>query len=372
MNGFGPVEPRAERAGVPRRLGARAPSRSRCADGACPAAGTSTVALRPREPAAGRLSVDELLRDLVRRRWSKMLTERGLVAADEIAAGHALHPPKPVKRALSRRRRRADACSAAGRPSANRQRRRASRSATRCAPRTSIRTTHTRLPRYVRGQVGIIERVHRLPRVSRQQRARRRRESAMALHRAVRRPRTVGRRRRPDGARLGRRLRALSGAGLMQHRSASRARCRRSPCPASRATTTARCSASRGRRRPSRWRWRCTSAACSPGRNGRRRSAPRSSARRRRRSRHRRDLLLALARDAGDAGRRQGRGRRTRRCTATATPGITLPIARRTASRSSRAEDFLIVIAGLSRAMTRSYAHQSLAHHVAGEQGGTE
>ena len=31
----------------------------------------------------------------------------------------------------------------------------------------------------------------------------------------------------------------------------------------------ARCFASHGRRRPSRWRSRCTSAACSPGRNGR-------------------------------------------------------------------------------------------------------
>ena len=51
--------------------------------------------------------------------------------------------------------------------------------------------------------------------------------------------------------------------------------------PRCRATRTARCSASHGRRRPSRWRWRSTSAACSPGRNGRRRSARRSSGRRR-------------------------------------------------------------------------------------------
>ena len=32
--------------------------------------------------------------------------------------------------------------------------------------RTSIRATHTRLPRYVRGHVGMVERDPRLPRVS--------------------------------------------------------------------------------------------------------------------------------------------------------------------------------------------------------------
>ena len=56
----------------------------------------------------------------------------------------------------------------------------------------------------------------------------------------------------------------------------------------------------------SRWRWRCTSAACSPGRMGgdaRRRDQARAG---RGRPRHRRDLLPALARDAGAADRRKG------------------------------------------------------------------
>ena len=50
-------------------------------------------------------------------------------------------------------------CIAAGRPSARPTRKPRSSPATACAPRTSIRLTHTRLPRYVRGHVGTIERV---------------------------------------------------------------------------------------------------------------------------------------------------------------------------------------------------------------------
>ena len=80
-----------------------------------------------------------------------------------------------------------------------------------------------------------------------------RREPAMALHGALRRPRVVGRRRRPDREGLDRRVRAVSGAGVTMGidpqppRDARRdARAR-----AFRATPKARCSASRGRRRPS-------------------------------------------------------------------------------------------------------------------------
>ena len=54
-----------------------------------------------------------------------------------------------------------------------------------------------------------------------------------------------------------------------------------------------------------------------------------------RRSRHRRDLLPALARDAGTTDRGEGRHDHRRPSTATATPGTTPPTARRTASRSN-------------------------------------
>ena len=53
--------------------------------------------------------------------------------------------------------------------------------------------THTRLPRYVRGHVGIVEMLHGVH-VFPDTNALGRRESAMALHRDLRRPRTVGRR----------------------------------------------------------------------------------------------------------------------------------------------------------------------------------
>ena len=57
--------------------------------------------------------------------------------------------------------------------------------------------THTRLPRYVRGHVGVVERVHRLPRVSGFGNAiGARRKSAVALHGAFRRAANCG---APDG-----------------------------------------------------------------------------------------------------------------------------------------------------------------------------
>ena len=142
-----------------------------------------------------------------------MLTERELVADDEIVVGHSLHPPQPGKRVLSPD----DVLKVLHRGGPT-ERETGTKPAFKAGDRVRAKNinplTHTRLPRYVRGHVGTIERVHRLPRFSRQQCARRRRKSAMALHRALRRPRIVGRRRRPDGDGLGRRLGAVSGAGI--------------------------------------------------------------------------------------------------------------------------------------------------------------
>lgn len=89
----------------------------------------------------------------------KLMAERGLVAPDEIAAGHALHPAKPVKRTLSSD----DVANVLyrGGPTG----REASASA-RFSPGDRVRAknmhplTHTRLPRYVRGHVGIVALVH--------------------------------------------------------------------------------------------------------------------------------------------------------------------------------------------------------------------
>ena len=87
-----------------------------------------------------------------------MLTERDLVSDDEIVIGHSLHPPKPVPRILS--------------PSAVAQvlhrggpTKRESNTLARFNAGDRVRTkninppTHTRLPRYVRGRLGTIERV---------------------------------------------------------------------------------------------------------------------------------------------------------------------------------------------------------------------
>ena len=92
-------------------------------------------------------------------RLERMLVQHGLVDADEIAAGHALRPGKSLKRgtfavadvepALRR--------GAFGRPAP---------AAARFKPGDRVRAknihpaSHTRLPRYVRGHAGVVERLH--------------------------------------------------------------------------------------------------------------------------------------------------------------------------------------------------------------------
>ena len=88
----------------------------------------------------------------------ELMAERGLVAADEIAAGHSLHPPKPVKRTLSP----GDVAQVLYRGGPTE---RETNSAAIFKPGDKVRMkninplTHTRLPRYVRGHFGVIERV---------------------------------------------------------------------------------------------------------------------------------------------------------------------------------------------------------------------
>ena len=89
----------------------------------------------------------------------KLTVSTGLVTADELQHGEALQPPKPVKAVLK-----AEQVTEAllkGWPAD-----RPETSAARFAVGDRVRTKnmhpagHTRLPRYVRGRCGIIERVH--------------------------------------------------------------------------------------------------------------------------------------------------------------------------------------------------------------------
>lgn len=88
----------------------------------------------------------------------KLLAERGLVTADELAAGHALRPAAPVMRVLK-----ADQVAAAlskGSPTE-----RPVAAPARFAVGQRVRTQadpaphHTRLPGYFRGKTGLVERV---------------------------------------------------------------------------------------------------------------------------------------------------------------------------------------------------------------------
>jgi nitrile hydratase beta subunit len=87
-----------------------------------------------------------------------MLKERDLVSDDEIVVGHALHPPKPVKRTLS-----SDDVLKVLHRGGPTERETNTQAAFKAGDRVRARNinpvTHTRLPRYVRGRVGTVERV---------------------------------------------------------------------------------------------------------------------------------------------------------------------------------------------------------------------
>jgi nitrile hydratase len=97
------------------------------------------------------------------RKWylglEQMLLERGLVDADEIAAGHALRPGKPLRRGKFD-------VAAVDRVMTRGSFSRPAPAAARFKPGDRVRAKnihpvgHTRLPRYVRGHVGVVERLH--------------------------------------------------------------------------------------------------------------------------------------------------------------------------------------------------------------------
>jgi nitrile hydratase beta subunit len=88
----------------------------------------------------------------------KLMAQRGLVSPEEIAAGHAIGAPKPVARTLSA----GDVAKVLYRGGPTE---RETNTAARFAAGDRVRAknmhpvTHTRLPRYVRGHVGVIETV---------------------------------------------------------------------------------------------------------------------------------------------------------------------------------------------------------------------
>jgi nitrile hydratase beta subunit len=90
-------------------------------------------------------------------RLENLVVARGLAGADEIEAGHALRPGKPLKRKLAA----ADVPNTLTRGSYSRP----AAAPARFAPGDRVRTknihppTHTRLPRYARDKTGVIEAV---------------------------------------------------------------------------------------------------------------------------------------------------------------------------------------------------------------------
>jgi nitrile hydratase subunit beta len=88
----------------------------------------------------------------------RLMLERDLIAPDEIAAGKPLHPAKPVAKTLTPE----DVAAVLHRGGPTE---REATTPARFAPGDRVRAkiidppTHTRLPRYVRGHVGVVERV---------------------------------------------------------------------------------------------------------------------------------------------------------------------------------------------------------------------
>ena len=88
-----------------------------------------------------------------------MIKERGLVSDDEIAAGHSLRPAETGQACAVTSRRRQDAPPRWSDRTRNEYESRIQTPATAFAPKNINPLTHTRLPAYVRGHVGTIERV---------------------------------------------------------------------------------------------------------------------------------------------------------------------------------------------------------------------
>jgi nitrile hydratase len=89
----------------------------------------------------------------------QMLLDRGLIDQDEIEAGHALRPGKPLKRGpfTMKELARVMTRGSFARPTNTAAR---FKIGDRVRMKNIHPPTHTRLPRYVRGHVGVVERIH--------------------------------------------------------------------------------------------------------------------------------------------------------------------------------------------------------------------
>lgn len=155
--GFGPVEPEADEPPFHGDWEARALAVTL----ACGALGfwNLDISRHSRERIPPPVYLTSSYYEIWIRALETLLRENGLVGEDELAAGHALHPPKPVKGILKAEN--VDAVLAKGGPV---DRPTDSKPAFKIGDRIRARnlhpTGHTRLPRYVRGHSGIIDAVH--------------------------------------------------------------------------------------------------------------------------------------------------------------------------------------------------------------------
>ena len=152
MHGFGPVQPEPNE-----------PTFHSEWEGRCLALNRAMHFTRLWNIDQGRAAIENLPPQLYLRlsyyeRWAlrlqNLLTEHGLVDVDEIAAGHALRAGKPLARKLLP----ADVSRLTGGAYG-----REAKTPPRYKPDDRVRTrnlnppTHTRLPRYARGRVGVVE-----------------------------------------------------------------------------------------------------------------------------------------------------------------------------------------------------------------------
>jgi nitrile hydratase beta subunit len=157
MDGFGKVEPEADEPVFHAQWEGRVIAMTR----AMAAADAWNINVlrdaRERQPAAFYLTASYY------QSWAKRLEmlvlSRGLATPDEIVAGHSVHPAKPLQRGTLK----------LGDVRAALKRKTYSRSppspavfkiGNRVRAKNMHPTTHTRLPRYARGRLGVIERVH--------------------------------------------------------------------------------------------------------------------------------------------------------------------------------------------------------------------
>ena len=194
MDGFGKVEPEPNEPVFHAQVG-RPRAGDERARWATPAPGTSTTSRFASGDAAAARSISRVsyYQKMARSGWRAPADRQGLhrrrrdrrrpraatrpsrckrgkLTADDVEPRHDARQVRPRQRTA----------------------RRASSRATACAPGTSIRSTHTRLPRYVRGHVGVVERDHGCHVFPDSAATEARRESAMALHRRVRRRANCG------------------------------------------------------------------------------------------------------------------------------------------------------------------------------------